>query len=243
MVTIPTIYNQNEAQITENLLPTQKRKPVWLAWMTTIANPIQWLHDLSLRDYYAGSAASTWVSGTAYAYAARVVYFDGAVYELQNTSGLTSTTPPPQDTTNWLKVLDTWIGVAERVKYTGQKVMLEYLINKYFSVISPSIVPTLPFTGASHTTQIYIVNNSNRLGFYMGNGASPFQAYMGNGSSVFQSYLGNSYRTDSFTVYVPVAVDAAIAAKQVSGISAESVVRSILDNYVQAGKLYNYLTY
>ena len=243
MVTIPPIYNQNEKQIAVNLLPIQRRKPKMVGWLTSVMNPLQWLHDLSVGDYYAGSNAPTWVSGTSYIYGNRVVYFDGSVYELQNMAGLTSTTPPPQDSVNWFRILDTWIGVAERVKYTGQKVMIEYLINKYFSVISPSIAPTIPFTGASHTIQIYIVNNTSNKGFYMGNGASPFQAYMGNGASNAQSFLGNAYSLNAFTVYVPTVVDAAIAAKQVSGITAESVVRSVLDKYVQAGKIYNYLTY
>lgn len=243
MAAIPAIYNQNESQIATSLLPIKRRKPKWIAWMTSVMNPLQWLHDLSVGDYYGGSSAATWTSGNPYVFLDRVIYFDGSVYELQNVAGLTSSVPPPQDIANWYRVLDTWVGVAERVKYTGQKIMIEYLINKYFSIISPSIAPSIPFMAASHTTQIYIVNNATNKGFYMGNGLGAFQSFMGNGSGNFQGFLGNSYLIDFFTVFVPVAVDAAIASKQVSGITAESVVRSILDKYVEAGKLYDYQTY
>jgi hypothetical protein len=243
MVTIPTIYNQNEQNIATNLLPLQRRKPVFIAWLASVMNPIQWFQTY-FNYYYGGFNGNTWVTGNTYSYGDVVVYYDGCVYEMINTSGLTSTTPPPQDTSNWYKMLDTFVGVKERVKYTGQLVVLEYLINRYFSVISPSIAPTLPFTGASHTTQIYISNNgSSVFQFYMGNGSNTFQAYMGDGSSNFQYYLGDSYNTNSFTVYVPVAVDAAITSYQASGVTAEDVVRSVLDKYVQAGKVYNYLTY
>lgn len=250
MITPPAIYSDDEGQVSKDLLPPFRRLPKWLSWFLSILTPQQWLNDLAFTGYYGGSAAVAWVTATTYNYGDRVKYNDYSVYESVNTSAFVSSIAPPADlydavtgtgTGNWVRVLDTFVGVGERVRYTGQKTMLEYILNYYFQV---GVVST-PWSGASHVNQIYIDNGSRNTAFWLSNGAAgSLTSYMAN-NSVFQQYfLGNAYTLGgNFTIFVPAAVDAAITANQVAGVTAEDVIRSIADKYVQAGKLYGYQTY
>lgn len=248
MITPPAIYTDNEGQVSKDLLPPFRRLPKWLAWFVSILTPQQWLNDLAFTGYYGGSTAVAWGNGNTYNYGDQVKYVDYSVYESVNTSAFVSTIAPPADiydavlgTGNWVRVLDTFVGVGERVRYTGQKTMLEYILNYYFQV---GVVAT-PWMGASHVNQIYISNGIRNIAFWLSNGAAgSLTSYMAN-NSVFQQYfMGNAYSLGgNFTIYVPVAVDAAITANQVAGVTAEDVIRSIADRYVQAGKLYDYQTY
>lgn len=248
MITPPDIYTDDEAQVSKDLMPPFRRLPKFLAWFTAILSPQQWLNDLAFAGYYGGSAAVPWVTSTTYNYGDRVKYTDYSIYESVNTSAFVSTVAPPSDlydavteTGNWIRVLDTFVGVGERVRYTGQKLMLEYILNYYFQVGTIAI----PWLGASHVNQIYIRNGSRNTAFWLSNGAAgSLTSYMAN-NSVFQQYfLGNAYTlAGNFTIFVPAAVDAAITANQVAGVTAEDVIRSIADKYVQAGKPYQYSTY
>lgn len=136
---IPNIYNQNLGQLWQDNLPVDKRLPKFIAWGAWLLTPLQWLRDLIFGDYYAGSTAALWAGSTTYAYGNRVCYVDNAIYECINPAGITSSTPPNQDTTNWMKVLDTFVGLYERSLYTGQKTMLEFALNRYFKVTTLSL--------------------------------------------------------------------------------------------------------
>lgn len=248
----PNIYNQNEAAIASDLQPPHKRLTGWLEWYTSLLSPNQRDRDLLFDSYANGSAAPNWVASTPYPYLQQVIYVDGSVYELQNVAGLTSATPPNEDTDNWLKIQDTWIGSRERAKYNGQLIMVEYILNKYFKV-PPT---TLPFTGASHSTQMWILNTANSNGnFWLSNGGvGALTGYMSNTSKFQRNFMGNSYtyNPNAFTIKVPVAVYNAIAAIQPSGVSspgdpapdaAGAAIRAVADKYVQAGKIYLIETY
>lgn len=241
-----SIYDQNYQQIWSDLLPPSKRLPKWLQWGIAMFSPNQWLRDLIFSQYTDGSSATDWASGGTYAYGDRVRYLNNSVYELITVLGITGvTTPPDQDIANWIKVLDTWIGVRERARYTGQKLFMEYALNKYFKV--PPV--TLPFTGASHSTQIWISNaNNSQSNFWLSNG-DPLGliSYMSNTNSFQRFFLGNSYTYDPFffTIHVPTAVYAAIQATIPSGSSSTSddIIRGQADKLVQSGKYYKIVQY
>lgn len=251
MITPPSIYTDNEAQLAQDLMPPFRRLPKFLAWFTALLTPQQWLNDLVFTGYYGGSAAVAWVTSTTYNYGDRVKYVDYSVYESVTETAFVSTIAPPSDiynsetgTGNWIKVLDTFVGVGERVLYTGQKSMLEYILNYYFQVGTISI-PWVSSTSPSHVNQIYIGSGTRNTAFWLSNGGpGSLTSYMANNSLFQQYFLGNANVLGSnFTIYVPAAVDAAITANQVAGVTAEDVIRSIADKYVQAGKLYDYATY
>lgn len=241
----PSIYSQSEAQIANDLLPPLRRFTKFKTWLTVLLSPIQWLHDLIFTDYYAGSSAVLWVTGTNYVYGDRVKDTDYKIYELMTVAGLTpSTVAPHFDPTNWVQVLDTFVGVGERIKYTGQRIILEYVLNKYFSVGSTAL-PWINGTNPSHSTQIFITEGTIFTGFWLTNTNNILTGYMSNANSAQKFFMANSptFNPNTFIIHVPTAVDAAITANQVSGVTAEDVIRSVADKYVQAGKLYSYVTY
>lgn len=248
MITPPAIYSDDEGQVSKDLLPPFRRLPKWLSWLLSLLTPQQWLNDLAFTSYYGGSAAASWVTSTTYNYGDRVKYIDYSVYESVNTSAFVSTVGPPADlynpvtgTGNWIRVLDTFVGVGERVRYTGQKLMVEYILNYYFQVGTIAI----PWMGASHVNQIYIDNGDRVTAFWLSNGgAGSLTSFMANNSLFQQYFLGNTNVIGgNFTIFVPAAVDAAITANQVAGVTAEDVIRAIADKYIQAGKKYDYQTY
>ena len=257
MIPNPLIYNQNEGQISNDLLPIHRRKPKFLAWFLTLLKPLQWEHDLIFNDYANGSSAPLWVVSTPYTYGQRVIYIDNAVYELINVAGLTSATPPNLDTANWTKVLDIFIGVRERARYNSQKLLLEYALNRYFMVTPFSHIEwSVTWSGGvptAHTappyTQIYIANKPHTISnFWLSRfGTGSLISYMNRNSHFQRYYLGRvyaPYSAISFTIYVPTAIYAIIQANQVvAGVTAEQVIRAFADNYVQAGKIYEVVQY
>ena len=233
----------------QSLLPPNKRLSGWIGFITSLFTPLTRDQSLLFTSYVQGSSASNWSSTGTYAYLQQVVYQDGCVYECQNVAGITSTKAPNIDITNWLKVQNTWVGARERAYYSWNLIFIEYILNKHFQVGTV----TLPWNGASHSTQIFISNSSKTTGnFWLSDGTNgAINSYMGNTNTGQKYFIGNSYNAlsqTSFTVNVPTAVDAAITANQPnypspSAPNAESVIRALLNNYILAGFTYKYQTY
>ena len=247
-----SIYIQNEAQISSDISPPPRRLPKWLAWLSSLLTPLQWDHDLLFSNGWTdGSTAPNWASGTTYTYGQRVVNTaneDLGVYELSNVAGLTSTANPAKDTANWFKVLDTFIGVRERANYTGQGLVLEWALNRYFQVNQASL--TFPWSGPILTgagNQIYIGNNFNSFAsFYLSNGSTGANtSYLSNNSRLSKSFLGNSYivNGNNFTVYVPSAIAAAITANLPAGQTYVNVITVFVQKYCQCNFNFNVTTY
>jgi len=247
-----SVYDLNVLNDFTNLTPPSKRKPTTLAYLGVFAWKLQFLHDLFFNYYANGSIAPFWVSGNTYSFESKVVDIDNAVYSCTSSTGVTSTTNPKNDTANWIKILNTYIGVRERVAYTGQTAILEYALNRFFLV-----AVSLPFARANHINQIYIVNNAqpnNRFYLTRGNNA-PNNSYLNRGGSYNNYYVvRNTYtfNLNAFTVYVPTALYSAIAANQPPGqvspndpspTAAGSAIRAFLSKYVQCGFNFNILTY
>lgn len=249
MVNTPVIYNDDESIISNDLSPVERRKTNWLNFLTSILSPQQWLNDLVFTKYYGGSDASAWISGNTYDYGDNVLYLDNAIYECVNLSGITSSTPPNLDTENWIKILDTFVGLAERVKYTGQQIMLEYLLNKYFAIGAVS----LPWTGASHSTQIFLSRNTiNNNTLWMSTTPEGMpEYYMPVDSSYASSWMplvASAEQPYSFTINVPSAVATSINTQITTVIPGSSdtyitLITSLVNNYVRAGKQFNIITY
>lgn len=254
MIPDPNIYAQDEGTISNNLLPVKKRKKIHLAWLKNLLSPAQWLTDLTFQNYADGSNYPQWVAGT-YAYLNRVTYIDGAIYELQMLAGLTTSIPPNQDPGNWLRVLESFIGIREQARYTGQKLMLEYALNRRYQISPFSLIEweviwisgTPTPQAAPPYTQIYITEaNNSTTNFWLSNG-SGLISYMNAGSGPGSlNYLGNSYPIYSaieFTIWVPIAVYTNIGSIQPPGVNADQAIRSVADKYIHAGAVYEIITY
>ncbi len=255
----PIIYDQDEAIISENLLPPQRRLPKWKAWLTALLSSNQWLHDLVFNSYYGGDSAADWNPATTYNYGDRVKYIDNSVYESVNLIAFVSATSPNNDlynpTTgvgNWMRVLDSFIGVAERVRYNGKLIMLEWILNRYFGGVSTLPIPSLPFTGASHVNQIYITKNVvNFSDFWMPideSNATSFMPISDNWATSFMPILEDSLTLPMFTINVPAAVAAQITANIVAVIPTstdtyQELIKSIVNKYTRALRQYTVTTY
>lgn len=249
MIPNPNIYNQNYKSISADLQPPHKRLAGWQGWYDSLLQPLQRDRDLTFDSYAKGSTAPLWIASTPYPYLQQVIYVDGSVYELQNVAGLTSATPPNQDVVNWILVQRTWIGARERAKYKPNKIVVEYILNKYFSV--PPVL--FPFTGASHATQIFLSGDTvNNNSFWMASDpeGAP-QSYMPLDSKFATAWMPITtgvFQGNAFTINVPVAVATAITASIVAAIPGSldtyvTLITNIMNRYVRAGKQFNIVTY
>lgn len=123
-----SIYDQDFEQIGEQLTPPDKRLAKFTAWILSLLNPMQWNTDLFFIDYRLGSSSALYSGATAYVLGDRVKY-NNKIYEciLATTGNL------PSDDTYWILILNDFRGATERVYYNGQKLSLEWILNKWFS--------------------------------------------------------------------------------------------------------------
>lgn len=222
-----SIYDINFNLQATNLLPPDKRKARFKAFLNALTICLQYLRDRFYNKYADGDNSAKWDSGTAYTIGQTVRYVDRSIYECiaDTTAGIL-----PTDTDYFIKVQDIYIGLRERLKYNSQKILFEYVLNKWFEV------DPLP------ADQIYISNNSLDLnGFVIGE-FEDTSSSIAQTENYQQGYLGNSYSFGSyaFTIYVPLAVFNALAA---TNTEREYIIRAQADKYVYSGFLYNVVTY
>lgn len=219
------IYDFNFSQNFTALLPARLRLTRWMAWMSVLAVPLQWARDMFFNSYVNGSSDPIYSAIVGYIKGRRVRY-GTAIYEAINV-------PPvgtlPTDANYWYKVQDSWVGFAERITYTAQKIRLEYALNRNFG-----INVSLPFAGSDHATQIYIVNSTAANNPFVIGGATPSVVYATDAYAT--NYVINSYDLSGsgFIVYVP------------AGYHSPTIALSMaqfIDKYVTAGILYTITSY
>lgn len=221
-----SIYDINMAALGEQLLPPDKRGARMVAWIKALLSPLQYIHDLLFLSYKAGSTALQYAGGT-YGKGDRVVYFQ-SVYE----SLIAANTALPTTPGSWVKVQDNFIGVDERVKYNGQKIVLEYAINKWFGT---------QFRQPTGQSDIYIVTNQiPRNSFIVGGTEVKSSKVFSLTSSdyIYNTLNSGSYR--NMNINIPLAVFNALAA---TDAMRETIVRAFVNKYITAGITYNVATY
>ena len=218
------IYIIQFSLIWEKLYPPHLRKALHLAWGTVIIAPLQSLRDLIFNEYANGSFAPKYDNATAYVVGDKV-YLNRVLYQcIEATTG-----NAPTNTAYWKVLLDNRIGIRERIKYNSRKIVLEYGLNRWFEI--PSADP-----------QIYITNNTiYGTAFILGQ-AGEYSSTMARSSTHQLYYLGNNYtyRSDAFTIYVPIAVFNALAS---NNTDRENIIRTFANNYVLSGMTYSCVTY
>lgn len=240
-----SIYDYNIALDTERLTPPNKREETTLSFLGVFGDKLQYLHDLFFNDYADGSSADDWSSVTTYLYLQRVRYKDNYIYEL-NVPSLVSATPPNQDS-QWVRVLNNWVGVRERSKYTSHKIVFEYALNKWFKTTFSQ--PT-GWDGSGNPTprsDIYIQNNDSI------NHSFVFGANEAESSAVFVNDLEQqefinidiNFNKNMFTINIPSAVYDALLSSDPPGITTpkDNIVRAFADKYVLGGVNYNIAIY
>jgi hypothetical protein len=194
-----SIYNVNMNNFGESLLPPLLREPKEVAWVDSLFAPLQYNND-NFNRYIDGYTDAYYVSGTSYNVGDRVIYLDNYVYECI-ASGVT--TPP--DITSWYQVNENYIGARERTKINAQKINYEYYLNRAFRNLPSNSLPTT-WTGANHTTQIYIENTPNiNTTFLIGN-TGPFSSNLVQTDILADAFLSDTYLASTltdYTIWVP----------------------------------------
>lgn len=230
-----SIYNVDFQQQTLLLLPPKKRKQKRLAYLGVVASLMQYYNDLTFIDYADGFTGNKWLASVTYSKGERIRYSDFAVYECILNAPMGTL---PTNTTYFVKVLNLFIGSRERAKYNSDKLLFEYLLNKYFDT---NFVQ--PKDGIS---DIYITNNSLSANIkYWGKvgGGTPIM-YIGGSTDGTPLYVGSSTGyapTYSFTVHFPTAVFSALLPTTTQ--DKYNFIQSIIDKYKFAGKTNNIVLY
>jgi hypothetical protein len=215
-------------QVVEILQP-DKRKPVTIGFLTALTkSTLQFLRDAFLGRYRLGSTDPAWSAGT---------YARGAFVQYQKSvwvSLIDGNTDTPGTTQNWYQTQANFLGLSERILYNGQKVILEYALNRWFGTnfVQP---------GAG-TSDIYLTTNVQSLAVFR----------FGDTESISSSFFYDR-STEGFgdmdivsagfvngTINVPLAVYNAL--DPVAG-NRDNIIRAFADKYVYAGLSYNIVTY
>jgi hypothetical protein len=223
-----TIYDLNTDQQVIELLPPDKRYQSTVRWMQNILkSSVQFLRDIVLDYFRNGSTAPIYAAGT-YTYGSYVQFKKGVYISL-----IPNNTDLPTVTTSWYKIQDNFIGLNERILYSGKKVVFEYALNKWFDTTFRQ-----PGTGLS---DIYLTTNPQPL--------SPFLSGKINSNSSFvyknrsSEFVINAYdfgTIPNLTINIPVAFYTSLAD---SDGNRNGIVRAFADKYVTAGITYNIATY
>ena len=112
------------------MLPPDKRFTKTVAFVRALLSPIQWVRDLWFGEYRTGTTAFAWSNVAAYQKYNRVLY-NKIVYE----SLINTNTSNPTITTSWMIVQSNFIGLSERILFTGVTLTLTYALNKWFGTV------------------------------------------------------------------------------------------------------------
>jgi hypothetical protein len=193
-----SIYDVDYSIIFKQILPVDKRVEPNLSWGTSLVKPLQWNHDNFFSEYLDGSSALEYDAGTSYALFQEVRY-NNRIYQCIKES----TGNAPTNTAYWIEVNKDFRGARQRIKYNGQKLVLEYILNKWFGTtfISKPI-------DESVNSEFYIRNtNENSNNFFVGE-TSPNTSYVASYSGIQEYFVPeeSGISTTNFKVYYPVTV-------------------------------------
>ena len=222
-----SIYDVDYSDLGKQLKPPDKRFAKNLSWMKSLLAPLAYLHELFFTSYKVGSQAPQYAAG-AYNRKDRVVYFQ-SVYE----SLVSNNTDLPTAETSWKRIQENFIGIDERVKYNGQRIILEYALNKWFA--------TQFRQPGGALSDIYLtVNQIPSTSFIVGALADRSSVVFSHVSSDYVFNTLNINTLTNLTINMPIAVFDALGNDD---IERESIVRSFVNKYITAGITYNISTY
>lgn len=224
---MPDKYDISYAQQVIELLPPDKRFKNITAYLTDcMKSTVQFLRDAFLGDYRLGSTAPAYVAGT-YGIGQKIIYNKGEYVSL-----IPNNTDAPTVISSWYLVFPNFIGVTERQQYNGQKVVLEYALNRWFGT-------TFRQPGAG-LSDIYLSNNTKSIAVFISGGPNNSSSTYGDHSTEFSI---NSYSFANFvnlTINVPSAVYNALDANP---LNRDNIILSFANKYILAGITYTIAVY
>lgn len=215
------IYDYDNQIVGEQLTPPVLRTAKQLSWINTLTAAVQNLWYLIFEDYRVGSVYPDYGFFTQYYVGDRVLFADKSIYEcISNSLNISCL-----DTTKWVKVNDIFIGSDERVKYSAQKLLFEYALNKFF--ISSGIYITNNFIDVG---DVFVMDTDSTESSVMPLDSFYQEDYM----DLTATYASGIY---DYTIFVPIADYTSL------GSSANAIIRTFADKYNLAGMQYDIQTY
>ena len=209
-------YDFNINNAATELLPPDKRYPNNITFLKSLLSSLQWLRDLFFGSYWDGSTVAQYSSGT-------YKYLDQVRYQKKIYSSLINDNTDLPTTSNWILIQDNFIGLNERSKYNGQRIVLEYALNKEYD--STFRQPQTPSGIGDTRSDIYITNlSSSVVGFLVGEttgsavGQTTSDDKVGNNNTFI--YLNN------FQINIPIAIFAT---------TNEPGIRNFVNQYIPSG--------
>lgn len=229
MPTIPVIDIDNEA---EQLLPPPKRLPKFLLFWRACLSPIK--RDNKYRQWMLGGADTDFYSST-FTYAQGDNTKD--IYGVYESLVSDNTGNPTTDTTKWVKVLQSFVGVKELAQYTSQKLTFEYSLNRQLNGLAAGTIKS-EFNAANG--DIYIINVVPAYTSFVmyPDSASSSKMYPTFSTGIMFDppvYLGAT--TYQFIINVPSGLYASF------GAAAEQIIRQFADRYTIVGTGYTIQQY
>ena len=126
------LYDIDIAQFIQDVIPNSKRTKEIKAFLNGLLSGFSrtWL---TVLDYMRGADVSSltalWTAGTYFQYEQVIYLPNGGVYECV----VSSTSQEPSAGSDWVRLLDTFIGVDESKNFTGDNLVLEYALNRRFN--------------------------------------------------------------------------------------------------------------
>ena len=225
---MPTIYDIDFSKFTPRMLPPDKRFTKTVAWVNVLLSPVQYLRDLWFGSYRTGSTAPTWVNTDPYPKYALVKYSNKVIYE----SLADNNTAVPTDATYWRVAQQNFIGLSERVLYNGQKLVLEYAMNKWFGTT---------FRQPPNVSDIYITRNAVPVSVFRSGGLEDISSVTYTNTS--SDFVVNAYTLvpdANFTIHCPLATYNALAS---TDAQRDKIFRAFVDLYLPSGITYSITTY
>lgn len=243
-------YSQDYNNFVDNNTPEVHRKDRFLSWLKALVRPVQWKHDAYFGTYANGITGATlpYDSGTTYNTGDTTLGDNNAVYESLK-DGVIGINPAITENNalyagNWVRRSPDFRGVNERLKYTGQTMVLEYVLNKWFR--TNFVQPDQAIDPQTTRSDIYIVNNQLNNDVFVVADNEAMSSASFNYDIYSEDFVKDDYDfvSAAFTIFVPE-----------SGLSPipgwytnldpykEQKIRSIADRYVIAGIVYDIQTY
>ena len=216
----------NFAQKIQEILVPDKRTVKTTNINIGLATQVQNLHDGLINRYKAHSILALWTAGS-YDRGDDVRY-GKSIFQ----SNIDNNTDEPTYTSNWTLVSNNYLGTDFLLKIRGEKLILEYALNDWFSTT---------FRYKPQTSDIFLITNSiAQTGFRVGALSLESSSISGLGSSEPIKNINVASNQNNLTINFPLSVYNALGT---TDSIRDSIVRSFADKYITGGITYNINTY
>jgi hypothetical protein len=231
-----SIYDVDYKQAIKELYPTHKRNAILLRKAYSLFGDNLNLIDTLFKYFRDGATCGNWDNTSVYDFQSLVVYQRKVYYKNEYLTGYVAGVKPT-DTTYWIKVLDDFIGISEKIYFGPQKIILEYALNRIFQTTFRQ--PPYDYADPTKHSDIYIINNittssNENIGIDDTESAS---ISLNDAESDYAISLEDGDSTiKDFTVWVPNSVLASLAS---SPTDQKAIVSSVVTRYKLSGFLFD----